>query len=70
VTTHTPLRSLDDAEPYHASLDGELRLARALLDELASANIHDHHEMVKAAVSLDCRLRSLLAALDTERGTR
>ena len=67
---YNPLHGPDDVQPYPASVDGELRLARALVAELATANIHDHTAMMKAAVSLDFRLRSLIAALDTERGER
>jgi hypothetical protein len=52
----------------HASLEAELRLARESLDGAAVANIHDHHAMIHVAVNLDHRMRSLLAALEAERG--
>lgn len=65
--SYTPLHGPDEESPPPASLDGELRLARRLLDEIATANIHDHTAMLKAATGLNCRLRSLLAALDAER---
>ncbi|MFI6249016.1 hypothetical protein [Streptomyces sp. NPDC051016] len=50
------------------SADGQRRLARGLLDELAALNIHDHSQMVRAAASLDFRMRCLLASLDAELG--
>lgn len=68
MSTYTPLYGPDDAKPYPADVDTELRIARALTDTLAATNIHDHTAILKAAVSLDHRLRSLIAALDAERG--
>ncbi|MFH9728327.1 hypothetical protein ACH4M4_36015 [Streptomyces sp. NPDC017254] len=47
-------------------LDLARRLALETLDEHATASIHDHDDMLRAAVALDLRLRSLLAALDAE----
>jgi hypothetical protein len=49
-------------------VDVELRLACEYADRVASANIHDHTAMLKAAVGLDHRLRSLVAAVEVERG--
>jgi hypothetical protein len=68
TTSYDPLHGPDEEPPFPASLDGELKLTRELLDEIADANIHDHRAMLKAAVALDCRVRGLLAALDAERG--
>jgi hypothetical protein len=43
-----------------------LRLAREDLAEQQAANIHDHTAMVKAATTLEIRLRQLLAAVDAD----
>lgn len=68
MTAYNPLREPDAEPPFPASVDGELRLAREYADRVATANIHDHEAMLKAAVGLDHRLRNLIAALDAERG--
>ncbi|MFD8640827.1 hypothetical protein ACFV14_11015 [Streptomyces zaomyceticus] len=60
---HDPER---DALGYTVPLDSAIRRAREVLDEHAGANIHDHNEMLRAAVALDLRLRSLIAALAAE----
>ncbi|MEU2251148.1 hypothetical protein [Streptomyces sp. NPDC019224] len=66
---HAPLYDpARDGDTYVPPLDAALRLARATLAEKASANIHDHDEMLRAAVSLEMRLRDLVAALDEEAG--
>ncbi|MGW1503778.1 hypothetical protein ACWCQW_35500 [Streptomyces mirabilis] len=67
-TSYDPLHGPDEETPDPASLGIEIKLARQLLDETATANIHDHTAMVKTAASLNYRIRSLLAALDAERG--
>ncbi|MGW0169187.1 hypothetical protein ACWDWT_29040 [Streptomyces sp. NPDC003343] len=51
-----------------SSLDIEIACTRRVLDETAPLNIHDHSEMLSAAVKLDIRLRNLLAAIEAERG--
>jgi hypothetical protein len=43
-------------------------LARESLARAAVANIHDHQAMIDVAVNFDHRMRSLLAALEAERG--
>ncbi|MCW7991496.1 hypothetical protein XF35_41440 [Streptomyces platensis subsp. clarensis] len=48
------------------SVDTARRLAREDLDACATADTHSHGAMLQAAVTLDYRLRSLLAALDAE----
>jgi hypothetical protein len=68
--SYDPLHQSGDAPQFPAPLDTEVRLIRAYLDKVATANIHDHTAMVKAATGLDHRVRSLLAALDAERGER
>jgi hypothetical protein len=68
MTDHSPLHSSDDPEITPASLEAEVRLASEALGRVADANIHNHTEMLKAAVHLDHRLRSLLAAIEAERG--
>ncbi|MGW3437075.1 hypothetical protein ACWDB3_07825 [Streptomyces bacillaris] len=66
---HTPLYDPDaDGDTWVPALDTALRLARQVLKEKATANIHDRDEMLRAAVTLDARLRSLVAALDKEAG--
>lgn len=71
MSSYDPLHDPDSEVPVvPASVEGELRLARELLDDLAALNIHDHRAMVKAASSLDYRLRSLVAAVTAERGDR
>lgn len=68
MTSYDPLHGPDEPASVPASVDSELKLTRRLLDKVAGANIHDHTEMLKAAVSLDHRMRSLVAALTAERG--
>jgi hypothetical protein len=65
---YDPLYGPDEQPPAPAALDVELQSARELLDQLAATNIHDDTAMVKAAAGLYYRLRSLLAAVDAERG--
>ncbi|GAB3169883.1 hypothetical protein [Streptomyces incanus] len=67
-TSYNPLHDPDDTEVFPAPLDRELRAVREYLDRVATANIHDHQAMVKAAVGLHYRMRSLIAAVDAERG--
>ncbi|MFD7003373.1 hypothetical protein ACFWA5_45820 [Streptomyces mirabilis] len=68
TTSYDPLHGPDEEPPFPASLDGELKLTRELLAEVATANIHDHTAMLKAAAGLNHRIRSLVAAIDAERG--
>ncbi|MGR3870958.1 hypothetical protein ACUXZZ_20490 [Streptomyces graminifolii] len=68
MTSYDPLRGPEAEPPEPGPVDSEVRLTRALLDEMAPVNIHDHMEMIRAAVRLEHRLRNLLAALDAERG--
>jgi hypothetical protein len=69
MNAYTPLNDPgQDGPTFPASVDGELRLARKLLDDIAATNIHDHQAMVRAAAGLDYRLRALVAALTAERG--
>ncbi|MBT2378999.1 hypothetical protein J7E90_16995 [Streptomyces sp. ISL-111] len=64
---HTSLYTPESDGPgYTPPLDVALRRARDVLAEKAGANIHDHDEMIRAAVSLEMRLRTLVAALDAE----
>ncbi|MEU9470450.1 hypothetical protein AB0D78_28300 [Streptomyces avermitilis] len=66
--SYSPLRGPDEEQPHPAAVDGELRLAREYADKVANANIHDHNEMIRTAVGFDHRLRSLIAAVEAERG--
>jgi hypothetical protein len=68
MTSFDPLRDEDAAIPPPASVDVELAISRKMLAEYATANIHDHAAMIRVAAGLDHRLRSLIAALDAERG--
>ncbi|WP_328449842.1 hypothetical protein OG780_19275 [Streptomyces sp. NBC_00386] len=68
MTAYNPLHGPDEEPPFPAPLDDELKLTREYLDKVAVANIHDHTAMLKAATGLNYRIRSLLAALDAERG--
>ncbi|MEU3204274.1 hypothetical protein ABZ702_10390 [Streptomyces cyaneofuscatus] len=45
-------------------LSTALARARKVLEEKATANIHDHDDMIRAAVGLEMRLRQLVAALE------
>lgn len=66
---YTPLFTPETDEPLTPlSVKSELKIAREVLAETAGHNIHNHNEMLRAAVKLDNRLRSLIAALDAERG--
>ncbi|AVH57870.1 MULTISPECIES: hypothetical protein [Streptomyces] len=70
MTSYDPLHGPGEEPPFPASLDGELKLTREYLDKVATANIHDHNAMLRAATGLNYRIRSLVAALDAERGER
>lgn len=68
VTAYDPLHGSDEQPPAPASLEVEVQLARELLAEIADANIHDDQAMLRAASGLNYRVRSLLAAVEAERG--
>ncbi|MGW2232523.1 hypothetical protein [Streptomyces sp. NPDC001759] len=61
-----PLRDPDYVDSYVYPLDMEIGITRHVLAEVAALNIHSHDDMLKAAVTLDCRVRALLASLDAE----
>ncbi|GGW81109.1 hypothetical protein [Streptomyces griseoloalbus] len=63
---HDPSR--DPSGPFH--LDVEIAVTRRILDETAGLNIHDSDDMRTAAFSLNARLRTLLVAIQLERGER
>ncbi|WP_236244506.1 hypothetical protein [Streptomyces sp. CC210A] len=67
--TPTP-QALYDADRDHAGwtppLDLARYLARQALAEQQGADIHDPAAMIRAAVTLEQRLRHLLDALDAE----
>jgi len=52
------------------TFDVALQEARASLTEHATADIHDHHETIAAAVALYIRLHHLVAALDAQADTQ
>ncbi|MBT2425252.1 hypothetical protein J7F02_06010 [Streptomyces sp. ISL-112] len=67
ATSYTALYDPEkDALGYVPPLATVLDRAREVLEEKATANIHDHTEMLRAAVSLEMRLRQLVAALEAE----
>lgn len=70
MTAYDPLHDTADPAPVSTTVGIELRISRAFLAEIATANIHDHTAMVKAATGLNYRLRALVTALDAERGER
>lgn len=64
-----PMAALYQPRPsdaYAPPLSTALRLAREDLAAQQGANIHDHDAMVRAAVTLETRLRLLLNALDAD----
>lgn len=65
-TPHAPLYDPATDTPYVPPLDIVVACAREELAKYAPANIHNHDEMVHAAVGLEMRLRQLVAALDKE----
>ncbi|HSC28950.1 MAG TPA: hypothetical protein VLD67_16865 [Vicinamibacterales bacterium] len=54
------------ADAFAPPLSTALRLAREDLAAHQDANIHDRDAMIRAAVTLEIRLRGLLAALDAD----
>ena len=72
ATTLNPLATVDalyvpqPSDAYVPPLDMARRLAQEDLAAQQSASIHDHMSMVRAAVTLEIRLRQLLAALDAD----
>jgi hypothetical protein len=68
--SYSPLHKPDGMQLFPGTVAQEIAVVRQYLDQVAAANIHDHTTMLKAAVGLDHCLRSLLAALDAERGER
>ncbi|MFD5862639.1 hypothetical protein [Streptomyces chartreusis] len=67
-TAYVPLRGPDDNPLVSLDLTTEIRLAHELLDRVEADNIHDKGAMIRAAVALMMRLRSLAEA--AERGVR
>ncbi|KUN34815.1 hypothetical protein AQJ30_27475 [Streptomyces longwoodensis] len=70
MTAYDPLFDPNRAPTTPASLDVELAVTRQILEETAGLNIHDDHDMRSAAFALNCRIRSLMAAIEAERGER
>ena len=67
--TVPPVEALYSPQPsdaYVPPLAVALRLARQDLAVQQGANIHDREHMIRAAVTLEIRLRQLLGALDAE----
>ncbi|MFF7310536.1 hypothetical protein [Streptomyces sp. NPDC008137] len=70
MSTYDPLHEPGKSPSGPFDLDVELAVTRQILDETAGLNIHDAVDMLKAAFSLNARLRCLLAAIESERGER
>ncbi|MEU3227158.1 hypothetical protein ABZ695_28885 [Streptomyces sp. NPDC006976] len=65
---HQPLYDPATDGAYVPPLDIVVACAREELAKYAAHNIHDHHQMLIAAVAHHNRLRQLIAALDKEAG--
>lgn len=61
---HDP--SKEPARPFGLAV--QITVTRRILDETAALNIHDANDMRSAAFALNARIRSLLAAVEAERG--
>ncbi|MFF7973852.1 hypothetical protein [Streptomyces sp. NPDC007905] len=70
MSAYDPLHEPGKEYPAPYSLDIEITATRRILDETAGLNIHSYGDMLHAAVSLNTRVRQLLAAIDAERGER
>lgn len=66
TTTSSLLHAYDDGDPL--DLASELRMTAEVLEETATASIHNGSDMIRSAVVLRMRLRSLAAAVNAERG--
>jgi hypothetical protein len=66
--TATPLRTYDYGDPVPLDVTDELRMAAEALTETATSDIHDVEDMIRSAVKLRFRLRSLAAAVSADRG--
>ncbi|MFM9811626.1 hypothetical protein ACKI16_24325 [Streptomyces scabiei] len=58
----------DYGDPIHLGMTAELDMVARILDETASASIHNETAMRHAAIALRYRLRNLAAAVKAERG--
>ncbi|HEY9408449.1 MAG TPA: hypothetical protein VIP77_02615 [Jiangellaceae bacterium] len=70
MSAFDPLHGEGDTTPKPATLDVEIAVTRRILDETAGLNIHSDDDMRSAAFALNARIRSLLAAIEAERGER
>lgn len=68
VTAYHALFPDGEFEPAFVSVDSTRTVGRQILREYAATNIHDHTATIQAASALGTILRSLLDALDAERG--
>ncbi|MEU3203532.1 hypothetical protein ABZ702_06545 [Streptomyces cyaneofuscatus] len=66
TTAHAPLHDPERDSSWLPPLDIILACAREKIAKYANANIHDHGDMLQAAVSHHIRLREFVAALDAE----
>ncbi|MEU8752046.1 hypothetical protein AB0C88_16285 [Streptomyces chartreusis] len=62
-----PLRTYA-IELVHLDVDTELRMAREALAKADQADIHTPHDMIRTAVELSIRLRTLIAAVEAGEG--
>jgi hypothetical protein len=68
ASAYTALYGPDHARVTPGPVETELWLATDFLGEIATANVHDHAAMIKAASGLHYRLSALTAAVKAERG--
>ena len=62
-----PLRTYA-GDLVHLDLDTELRMAREALARTDLADIHTSQDMIRSAVELSIRLRTLVAAVEAGEG--
>jgi hypothetical protein len=68
MSTYDPLHTPDREPSGPFDVDVEITVTERILAETAGLNIHDDGDMRNAALFLNVRLRTLLAAIKAERG--
>lgn len=68
MAAYDPLHNPDRTPAGPFNLEVEIAVTHRLLNETAGLNIHSNDDMLTAAASLNARLRTLLAAIEAERG--
>lgn len=62
------LDTYDYGDPIPSDITDELAMTAEIIHETATASIHNVDDMIRAAVGLRHRLRTLAAAVTAERG--